>query len=304
MKKNALDCTTDFLGSGLRNCVISNLGDVNGFVLLSTSNDTKWNNDNPLTKEAYMDILKELKAFPYLRIYDFINNTPDNEVNTSALGINSVIRQGLPLYQMIFTKGTCFYKSLYDKRNRYWQIAIVFNTGILLTQTADNKVRGFNISPFNVETYRLQSGTDLERSIVNIQLQDADEFNARNTFYTWESLGFDLREIEGVIDVEIEVVNSVSGSDEVQVSVTSKCNDNDVILGLDDAAYWSVSGSTVTSVTQDADTGIYTLSLSGSLPVTGETTIKLSQGGVDVIEDLAGQLLKGKVKASLEPISA
>lgn len=304
MKKNALDCTTGFLGSGQRNCVLSKLGDVMGFVLLNTSNDTKWNNNTPLTKEAYMDILKEMKAFPYLRNHEFTDNTPDNEVNTSSLGLNSVVRQGLPLYQMLFTKGTCFHKSLYDKRNRHWQIAIIFSGGILLTQTADNTVRGFNISPLNVETYRLQTGTDLERSIVNIQLQDADEFNARNTFYTWESLGFDLREIEGVIDVEIEVVNSISGANEVQVSVTSKCNDNDVILGLDDEAYWIVSGETVTSVTQDADTGVYTLTLSGNLPVTGETTIKLSQGGVDVIEDLAGELLKGKVTASLVPISA
>lgn len=304
MKKNALDCSTGFLGSGQRNCVRSKFGDVIGTVLFQVSNDTKFENDNPLNRESYKELMKELKAFPYLRSYEFTDNTPDNEVNTSTSGQTAVVRQALPMYQMVYTKGSCFHKSLYNKKDRYWQAAIVFEEGILLTYTANNEARGFNISPLNVETYRLASGTDLERTITNIQILDAEEFNKNNVFFTWEALGFDLREELGVIDVELSVENSVSGSDEIQVLVKSSCNDEDVILGLDDALFWSVSGATVTTVTQDADTGVYTITLGSNLPSTGNVTIKLSKDGVDVIEDDAGELLKGKVTVSLVPISA
>lgn len=305
MIKNALNCSSDFLGSGQRNCVIESLGDMLGFALLSVGNNTKWNNNSPLSRQGYLDLLKGLKAFPYLTRYEFVDNTPDNEINTSSVGVIRPIRQGKPLYQFVYTKGTCTYKSIYNKIGLQWQVALIFETGVLLTETVDGNVRGFNASPLNVETYRFQSGTDLERSIVNIQLLYPDELNKSSVFYTWEALGFDLREINGVVDVNIEAVGSPGGSNEIEVKVTTSCNGSDVVLGLDDENIWSISsGQTVTSVSYDANTKTYTLTLSGNLPTSGTAILKLSESGFDVVEDAAGELLKGKTTINLSAPSA
>lgn len=292
MIKDALDCTTGFLGSGLRNCVRTKWGDAMGFILFSGG--VRFDNDNPLTEESYNELLKELKAFPYVNRFDFTDNTPENEINTSSLGLNQTVRQGFPLWQMVFTKGSCFHKSLYNKRNISWQIALVFSDGILLTDTVQGFSRGFNSSPLDVETYRVSSGTDLERSIVNIQLSNPDEFNARNVFYSWETLGFDINEINGVVDVNLDV--EVISSTELHVAVHSACNGSDVILGLDDSTLWALTGTseTVSAVTYNADTEKYELTLSGSID--GEFTLKLSKGGFDVVEDLDGGLYKGATK--------
>ena len=82
-----------------------------------------------------------------------------------------------------------------------------------------------------------------------------------------------MREINGVIDVDLEVIGSPSGSDEIVVKVTAKCNGADAnFAGLDEAQYWSLSGTneTVSTVTYDTSTGEYTLTLSGNLLTTGK----------------------------------
>ena len=64
--------------------------------------------------------------------------------------------------------------------------------------------------------------------------------------------------------MNIEVVGSPGGSNEIEAKVTSSCNGSDVVLGLDDENIWSISsGQTVTSVSYDADTETYTFTLSG-----------------------------------------
>lgn len=306
MIKNALDCGDKFLGSGQRDCVISSLGDLLGNVLFSNSNDTKWNDNTPLTRQSYMDAVKNMKAFPYMVRYDVAENTADNEVNTSSVGVITPIRQGKPQWQFMFDKGLCYHKSLYNKRNISWQVGLIFETGILLTETSNGDVRGFNSAKLNVQTYRLQMGTDPERSIADIQLLYPDEFNAKSIFYTWEALGFDMREINGVIDVDLEVIGSPSGSDEIVVKVTAKCNGADAnFAGLDEVQYWSLSGTneTVSTVTYDTSTGEYTLTLSGNLATTGNVTLSLKEVGFSVVEDPAGELLKGSTVINLAPVS-
>lgn len=289
MKQNTQDCTSGFLGSGLRDCTRSKYGDETGFILMS---GLKWDDENPLTKAKYIEAIKGLKAFPYLDNYEFTDNTPENEINTSATGNNSTLRQGKPMWQNVFDKGSYYHKSLYNKRNKRWLVALVFSEGVLLTETIDEEVRGFKSNPFDVETYRLQSGSDIERSIVNIQLSDADEYNARSVFYTWEALGFDIRDVKGYMDVKLEV--TVISATELNVKVVSASNDIDYVLGLDDKDLWAMLGTsvTVTDVEMLADDVTYKVTLSGS--ITGENTIKLANGGFNVVSDLDGNMYKGQ----------
>ena len=287
------NCEDGLIGSGLRNCNLDDFGDLVGTSLIRPG--TKWNlAADTLDRAEWVENLKELKLFPYLSSSEFTDNTEDNETNTSTTGIIETIRQGKPYYELQYRRGGCMHKSLYNKKGfGKWDTILVFDKGILMRVTADNQeLRGFTTGDFSVETLRLKSGTDLQRTISRFQLIYPDEINAYHVFFSWESLGFSVLDIEGVVETMLDV--SVSSATELSVKVTSSCNTDDVILGLDDDELWSLIGGTetVTSVVFNADTQRYELTLSGA--ITGEFTLKLSQGGYNVVEDLDGGLYKGQ----------
>jgi hypothetical protein len=213
----------------------------------------------------------------------------------------SGIRDGKPQFTFSFNRGGCFHKSLYNKRgeNR-WDLAILFETGVLMASNLDETISGFNMGMFDVDTFKLQQGTDPQMSTAVIQLLDAYQFNANHQFFTWEALGVNLAQVNGVIDVNILYVPSeVPTGDEVTVKVVSACNNDDVILGLDDEANWVVGGTqttpkTVTAVAFDTDTNLYTLTLSSALIANDTVAPKIVGTDSDVYEDLTGNLFKGQ----------
>lgn len=296
MKNDALQCGAGAKGSGQRDCTRQSWGDEIGNILTATTMDTRFDEANPLNLVNLTKLIKELKMFPYLRYFEFTDNTPDNETVTSGLGNISVNRQAKPLYQVVFTKGSCMHKSLYDKRNKSWNLIKVFEEGLLMADKG-SYVRGFVTNPLNVETYRQQSGSDQERSIVNIQLADANEYNAENVFYTWDELGFTIDDLRGVIDLNVEFVNvPLAGDTSVTVKLTSACNGADTISTLDDPSLWVISGQSVNvaeinTTVVDGETH-YILEVNSALNV-GKITVSLFNNGNYVVEDASGELFKG-----------
>ena len=119
------NCTTDLLGSGLGTCDITNYGDATGLVLFKKGisfDITDGSAAFGLTE--YTNSVKSLDAFPYGGIYDFTQDTPENEKNTSSTGVITTIRDGKPQFGFMFTKGGCYHKSLYNKRGFAIQIEI------------------------------------------------------------------------------------------------------------------------------------------------------------------------------------
>ena len=300
------NCATDLKGSAFRSCDIGTYGDALGIALLSKGSKITLDNTE-LTPEAdWKARIEAMTLFPYLGIYNFEQATPENERATSSTGVMSAIRDGKPQFSFSFDRGGCFHKSLYNKRgSNRWDLAILFETGVLLALNSDDTVSGFNMGLFDVDTFRLQQGTDPQISTAVVQLLDSYQFNANHQFFTWDSLGVNLSQIQGVIDVSI--IYSDEGpttTDEIPVRVVSACNNDDVILGLDSEDNWVVGGkqttpATVTAVSYDTESNVYTLTLSSEL-ISGDTVApKIVGTDSDVYEDLTGNLFKGQADTEI-----
>lgn len=293
------NCTTDFKGSGIGTCDITEFGDAKGITLFKkgTSYDiTDGNAAFGLTE--YTNSVKGLNAFPYVGIYDFGQDTPENERNTSSTGALAIIRDGKPQFSFMFTKGSCFHKSIYDKRgNSLWDVGIIFETGILMAQnTAGTKLKGFDGGMFDVDTFKLVQGTDPQMSNAVTQLLDAVEFNARNVFIPFDKAG-DLDDVTGAIETSI-VVDAIAAGTTFSASIVSGCNSDSVILDLDTVGDYvllgtQASATTISSVVYNASTSKYDFTVDTALIGTDTVQIKLSNGTYDVVEDTMGNLYKG-----------
>jgi len=299
------NCTTDLRGTGSRSCDIQSFGDVLGIGLL-TKGFTWTVATDTINEASWVARIKAFGLFPFLGIYNFEQNTPDNETNTSSTGVLSKVRNGKPQFSFGFDKGGCFHKALYDKSGKSkWDLALLFDKGLLIaTNQAGDKVKGFNMGLFDVETFKLVQGTDPQMSMAKMQLLDAEEFNLRFQFFTWEQLGFNALEVEGVVDVLITADEVVDGATEITFEIASACNNDDIIVGLDDELLYSVTEDGVsnpfTAVSYDTDTQKYTGTLTNAVDAGDIVIVKLKSGSTDVAEDSSGNLFKGQTTITVE----
>lgn len=295
------NCTTDTLGTGSRSCDIKSFGDVTGIDLWIKGHTIDVATGS-FDETAYKNLIKGFTLFPLGGIYDFAQNTPENEKNTSALGVMTEIRSGKPQFSFMFDKGGCFHKALYDKAGKgRWDLGIRFDKGMLLaTNTDESKIKGFDMGMFSVETFKLLQGTDPQMSTAIIQLLDAVEFNSLFTFFTWEELGYNANSIDGVVETVLTYPSAPAAGTTFSVKVTSKCNVDDIILDLDDTTSWQLGGeqtsaTTITAVAFNSTTNAYDFTVSPTLIVTDTIQPKLiSAGGYSVAADSLGNLFKGQ----------
>lgn len=294
------NCTTDFTGSGYGTCDITTFGDFVGIVNFKKSvNYAITNGSAAFGLTEYTNSVKALDAFPYVTdMYDFSQDTPDNETNTSSTGILTEIRAGKPQFSFMFRGGSCQSKSLFNKRgDGKWNFGLVFETGILMcTNSAGTELRPFNGGMFSVETMKVVQGTDPQMTTVKFQLLDAVEFNARHVFLPFSKVG-DLNDVKGAIETSI-TVDAISAGTTFSASIVSACNKDNVILDLEDETNYvllgtQASATTISAVAYNATTGKYDFTVSPALVDTDTVQIKLSDGTYDVIEDTLGNLYKG-----------
>lgn len=296
---NQGDCGEDVTGTGVLACDLTSLGDLKSDILFEKGWSTPVTNgsvDFDLT--AFLIEVKKLKALPLKDLYDFGQDTPENETNTSSRGIIQEVRSGKPQFSFMFTKGTCFHKALYNKRGQgRWDHGLVFENGILLALNSDGtKLKGFDGGMFNVETFKLLQGTELEMSTAKIQLLNATEFNLRMVFIPFDEVGA-IGDVNGVVETAI-TIDSTSAGTTFEASITSSCNTGDGILDLDEAANFvllgtQASATTISDVSINATTGKYVFTVSPALVDTDTIGLKTNDGTYDVIEDTIGNLYKG-----------
>lgn len=291
-------CGTDSRGSGSRPCDLSEFGDFMGLDLwakgttLSVSTDT-------LNLQTYKNLIKGFKLFNYNNLYNFTQNTPENERSTSNIGVMSDNRQGKPQYDFQF-KGTCTQKSLYAKKgDGKWDYGLRFDKGMLLARSIDGTtVTGFTGGMLSVGTITLKSGSDPQTVTASIQLLDADEFNLYWEFFTWEQLGFNANKVNGVVDAVLTVETPIAaGATSFDFTVVSGCNHDDVIDSLDDEALIGLGGTyagTVSAVVYNVDTENYTATVTPAFAENDTIKPFLKSVGYRVAEDDAGMLFKAE----------
>lgn len=298
------NCEDDLLGSGGRTCDIQSFGDVIGFNL----HPKGWTQNiatDEWTAASWKQLIKDFDVIPYVGIYDFTQDTPENENATSSTGVLSPIRVAKPQFSFSLDKGGCIHRSLFDKRGKNkWDVSLIFETGLLHAISEDEtEAEGFDAGLFDVGTFRLQQGTDPQQTTAMMQFVNAYQFNTKFRFTTWAQLGVDLSRIEGVVQASVTYEETpVAGDTVVVVRLASACNLSDPILGAEASADWALGGTqatprTVQTVAYDTEEGTYSLTLSGAL-AEGDTIQPriTSAAGDNVFEDDMGNLFKGKAK--------
>lgn len=249
-------------GTGSTICDLGSFGDLTGFIALNKGVPI----EDISTESTYKNAILANQIHPLVGIYNFEQSTPENERATSSIGVITKIRDGKPQFSLTFTKGGCFHKALYSLSgyNRF-DIALVFEKGILVAD--ENGVsKGFSAGTIDVETFKLQQGSDPQSSTVMLQLTNATQFNERHKFISFDELGFDANSINGAIEVDLSIGTNTATS--IPVRVTAGCSQSVAVTGIDEVSMWRVINLStnqdvaVTAVAESSN-GNYTLSGTG-----------------------------------------
>jgi len=291
------DCVADQRGTGLGDC-IKQFGDVIGIDLwvkgttLNVSSDT-------LDEAKYKELIQNLTVLPFNNIYNFEQNTPENERSTGNTGQLSDIRQGKPQFGFGFDGGYCVQKNLYDKagKNR-WDIGIKLEKGYFLaTDVSANVIKGFDNNLLSVDTFKFQQGSDPEMSMVTLQFSNALEFNSRGVFLSWESLGFDGNSIDGVVNAEVSFNTTPVAGTALEVKVTDECNQKVSILGLE-ATDFTLGGTqaspTAISAVSYNSAGYYEITLDTALVSNDTVRVSVAESGLPSALAPSGDYYKGQ----------
>lgn len=274
-------CAEDVLGTGQGECPITDFGDLKGLGLLKKGSKLNLATDT-LNAATFRALITDGKLHQLVNSYAFEDTTPENERSTSSDGLMQTIREGKPMYSFTFKKGMYNAKAMQSlKGNNRWDAYFYFSEGLLVAlDTAGENLKGFNGSMFDVDSYKFKQGAETEFSKVSLQLSDAKEFNQRFVFFTWDELGFNALEIEGVIETKVTLNQAVNAGDlEVHVKLVDNSNTSISYAALFDAsADWDlkVNGivKTITSVILLSD--VLILNFTGALVLTDVVTVSLN----------------------------
>lgn len=297
------DCTNGTLGTGLDACVAL-YGDLTGMDLFPSGTFVKDTTVDSLpTETEYKELIQGKLLYPLNDIFDFDQTTPDNEIASSSRGVKKEVRTGKPEFSLMWSNGACFHQGVFDKRGTgRWDISLKFETGILFTRNiASTKLKPFDNGMFSVSTYKFQQGGDPDLTTVNIQFPTPDEFNKRQVFFTWEELGYDMTDTNGVLDAKLAFTTDPSASTMFSISVKSLCNESVVITGLELLANgWAIGGvqasaTTISTVAFNVATQSYDFVVAPTLISTDTIQISLADisGGFNVAENASGDLYQG-----------
>jgi hypothetical protein len=298
---SAGSCTIQTLiGTGTDNCDLGTLGDLIGGAI--TTKDVKFTIATDVFLTKYKEFVRKKKVFPLVGLYNFEQNTPDNEVSTSSIGVKFEIREGKTELVLIYNKSHCFHKSVFTKKAfKKWNIILFFTNHVVGTKSIDGLYwKGFDAGMFSVGTFKVQQGTDPQMTRVTLQLtpEGTNEWNTRMAPISNEEVTSELNSIDGSIEVNINYVSAPAAGSTVVVDVSSQCN-GAAKAGLTTTANWVLGGVqtpavTISGVAESATIpGRYTLTL-GTPLVSGDTVQpRLGSATELVVEDILGVMYSG-----------
>jgi len=221
IKINAFgQCSEDILGTGIGECPITDLGDLQGLGLLKKGTTLSIATDS-FDETAFRALITDGKLHQVINSYAFEDTTPESERSTSSVGLMESVRAGKPMYNFTFKKGLGFHKAVYSlKGQNRWDAMFYFTKGILMAyNTSKTALKGFNAGMLDVDSYKFKVGAETEFSKATLQLVSAEEFNTRWVFFPYEEIGFNALEIDGVIQAEVAFSGGEVGNLDTQVAV-------------------------------------------------------------------------------------
>lgn len=276
-------CLADIIGAGRTNCRVTDYGVPKGVGALDAG-----------TKEAiatgtfdetkFRSWITDGKLHQLLDAFGFEDTTGDDQTETSNDQVMIVTQDALPAYTFTYKNGYNFNQAMQSLKGfRKWDVLIYTTKGIIMaTDYGKANLKGIKCGMFQPTTYKLTSGATREFSTLKMQFLDADEYNSRLVFFTYEELGFSALEIDDPIETVVSFETAPSDTDtDINVYLkdfgNSATNLNSLFTTAGD---WKVLdngvANVVTAVTVNGDYN--TLTLTSAL-VAGRT-IKVSLNGV------------------------
>lgn len=298
------NCQSDVKGTGTTNCDFETVGDYLGQGLLQKGVTFTITAGSVAIDEAIIDgLIQDRKLHQLIDRLGFTQDTPENEVFTDGVGLESSVRTGKTKFTTMYARGLENAKALHSlKGQNRWDTILYFTEGVVMTvNVAGTKAKGFDVGRFDVSTIKFLSGTDKQQVSTIMQLTKPDELNDRALFIPWDKLGVDLSLKDGVVDCLIKVVTPpVNLGTTMSVKLTSASNSGNVLLGFDNILHWATGGTQATpklaptAIAYNSSTGYYDMTF-GSAFVTGDTyQPRLRDLTQDVAVDSLGKFYAGR----------
>lgn len=303
---DASSCTIqNLLGTGTGDCDLTSLDDIVGGAL--TTKDVKFEIANDPFLSKYKEYVRRKKIFPMTSIYNFEQNTPDNEMATSSIGIKFEIREGKVEMSFIFNKSHCYHASLFSKKAfKKWNLILFFKNHVNGAKSIDgNYWKGFDMGMFTVGTFKVQQAGDPQMTKVTFQLTElgTKEWNLRMAPISNEEIQEELNGFDGVIETKMTYFTAPTATATCVIDVKSACNGTPR-EGLGGSTGWVIGGvqavaKTIANVVESTTIpGRYTVTFSAAL-VSGDS-VQPRFGTTGVLaeyakEDVLGALYAGQV---------
>lgn len=269
-KLNRFVCAADFANTGIGDCPIIPMHIVGMFIVPKGFEITSANAVDLKTtlEEAAAKNLRKERILPIHHFVGVEDGSEDPTENTLGYGGISITREGN--YDLTFQLGKggmCLQKALRKYNKRPLSVLLYDADGMLFGAKSGDVMKGIPVELFYASPMKLSDGST-ETSFHLRLVFKPNYFNENLAYIATQGEGFMLQEIEGLMDVELELVDRTLGV--IQLKGFAGCGTVDVLKEyaseLSDEANWTAidpdNGSvvTITSVAVNAS-GVATITL-------------------------------------------
>lgn len=264
-----------------------------------------------LTQEFNVEYINSLQEAGNLSIIKGITDFPENGTDPliETLPDNTEISAGDAKYKyspVFANNGDLYYNKLLGYLEGQGNNRFVFvdaSGNLLLTEGSDSdKARGFLTSRTARAKFTLQSPGVGQKATLDFQLANTYELEDNWVMFDNDNLSFDPRTVDAIIQATI-AYTAVPSDTDTTLTVTAKYSRglDTLIGGAANTANWKVSVNgtevTVSNVTEDPITNIYTLTITA---VATDDVVNTSFNGVI---DIAGDGLYRSFTASVTTVA-
>ena len=283
---NGVNCAVTRKGTGYIECV-QELGTPIGVI----KTPVNWSLDiDTETFDSLAYIQTEIQKgnfVPFIGGFNFTDNSAEAVFQESQTGNKSKVRDGKPEFMFDYQNGYCWNKAAFSHNSRNCGIIIVWDNNVFGFHVSSDgtKLKALRANYFNVGTFKNNDGANNLTTPISIQLRDANAYNAEMALV--EPLTYDYEDINGIIDVNIAIPNPPADTDTtIDVQITASCNSL-LYLSVFTADTLEITGKTVSLVSYNATTNLYTITVAEAFTSGDTYTVSVGDGtyASAVIED-------------------
>jgi hypothetical protein len=263
-----INCQTRVKNTGISQ-FCADMGAIAGYIL--TPPDFSLPEADARTKSNWESAIADERGsriYPFPQVLGMTDNSEDTQFEELALG-NVFIRDGK--YNLQFMHESSRYKNAVLKSHSLQSVGVLFidlQGRVHGIKTSDGEIKALNLQQFVVEKPTLNNGSDAAYKSRVTMIFVGEEFESNPAVLA--GLDFNPLDLEGLTDVDLEVVGTPSGT-EIQVQINSAFTGDPVNFELSDFEKTDSSGASETIDSVTAEDGLHTIT--GTSFTTGQLNL-------------------------------